>query len=270
MPLDKRNKYSNLILMCRNHHKIIDSQEKFYTVEYLHEWKSDHENWVKSQLNYDAAKVRDDEQYAAYVEEWQRLAHVQEWDGWSSWLLSNGQPIIYKDIDSDLLKLRSWLLNRIWPGRYPKLEAAFKNFRYVLIDLQDTFHKHCEPIWSDALTTKKFYKNGDYDDFDSEKYALLSLKFEHHVDLVEDLTLELTRAANLVCDEIRSHLIPNYRINEGHLFILTGPDASLHWKQGVVAYSDEERASSPPYPGLKAFMSARTDRDLNFGQGEPP
>jgi len=270
MLVEKRNKYSNLILLCRNHHKIVDAQEKRYTVELLHKWKSEHESWVQTQLAYDADKVRDDERYAAIVEEWQNLAHIHEWDSWSSWLLSSGQPILYRNVDADLSKLRTWLLNRVWPSRYPTLEAAFHNFRRVLSDLQNTFHKHTQPYGSDAFMTKKFYKEGDYDDYDQARYIELGRRFDHHVDLVEDLMLELTRAANLVCDEVRKHILRHYRLLEGHLFITTGPDETMSWKQAVVQYSQEERLASPPYPGLEPFMTARADRDMTFGKGPPP
>lgn len=270
MDLDKRNKYSNLILLCRNHHKIIDAQEKKYTVELLHTWKTDHEAWVRTQLTYDGDKIRDDERYATIVEEWQRLAHLDEWSGWTSWLVSNGQPTLYKDVDADLSKLRGWLLTRVWPGRYPSLEAAFNNFRRVLSDLQSTFHKHTQPFGDDALMTKKFYKEGDYDDYDEARYISLSAKFDHHVDLVEDLTLELTRAGNLVCDEVRTHILRQYRLIEGHLFVVRGPDESLSYKQMVVQYRGEERRADPPYPGLDAFMGTRATRDIAIGEGAPP
>jgi hypothetical protein len=41
MPLEQRNDYSNLILLCRKHHKVIDAQELTYSVEVLHQVKRD-------------------------------------------------------------------------------------------------------------------------------------------------------------------------------------------------------------------------------------
>ena len=40
---EERNEYSNLILMCPNHHTVIDDDEISYTVERLHEMKRGHE-----------------------------------------------------------------------------------------------------------------------------------------------------------------------------------------------------------------------------------
>lgn len=42
----ERNSYDNLILVCDNCHKVIDDQPNSYTVEKLHEIKSQHEKWV--------------------------------------------------------------------------------------------------------------------------------------------------------------------------------------------------------------------------------
>jgi HNH endonuclease len=121
MPLERRNSYANLILLCRNHHKVIDAQEGEYTVSGLHEMKAVHEAWVAAQLGFDAAKQRDDELYAGMIETWERLAHVDEWLDWGSRVLGGGQPSMRVEIDRDLRELRSWLLNRVWPRRYPSL-----------------------------------------------------------------------------------------------------------------------------------------------------
>ena len=42
----ERNSYGNLILVCNNCHKVIDDQPSTYSVERLHEIKSQHEKWV--------------------------------------------------------------------------------------------------------------------------------------------------------------------------------------------------------------------------------
>lgn len=44
------DKYENLILLCRIHHKIIDDQPNTYTVERLKKIKATHEKWVRDSL----------------------------------------------------------------------------------------------------------------------------------------------------------------------------------------------------------------------------
>ena len=40
---EELNSIDNLILLCKNHHAIVDSQPEFYTAERLRRWKSEHE-----------------------------------------------------------------------------------------------------------------------------------------------------------------------------------------------------------------------------------
>ena len=50
-PIDKINSYNNLILLCKNHHKMIDDQFETYTAKLLRIVKLNHEKWVKEKLN---------------------------------------------------------------------------------------------------------------------------------------------------------------------------------------------------------------------------
>jgi hypothetical protein len=268
MPVGQRNGYSNLILLCRKHHKVIDAQEHTYSVEVLHQMKRVHEAWVKQQLGFDEAKQFDDEQYAGIVDEWQRLAHVAEWRAWASWALSNGQPKMSAELDRDLSELRGWLLSRVWPDRYPELRDAFENFRRVLSDFQERFREHAdETRGGGSFTTRRFYK---IDEYNEERYSRLLKEFEFHVDLVEDLMLELTRAANLVADRIRQHLIRGYGLKTGRLVVEYGPLLDFSYRTVVVQYSSEERKEKLPYPGLAQFLARRAERDHSFGKGSEP
>lgn len=50
VPLEERNRAENLILLCNNHHQLIDSQPQTYTVEKLRAMKEAHEQWVEKML----------------------------------------------------------------------------------------------------------------------------------------------------------------------------------------------------------------------------
>lgn len=50
LSLQERNKYANLILLCNNHHEIVDSQENTWTVEKLLSMRVAHEEWVRTSL----------------------------------------------------------------------------------------------------------------------------------------------------------------------------------------------------------------------------
>ena len=265
---EERDHYGNLILLCRTHHAEIDGQPEAWSVERLTSIKSEHEKWVREQLpGYDADRQRDEEMYAAYIEEWRQRCDLDHWGDWGSFVLGGGQPQMTVAKDKELEDLRPWLLTRIWPNRYPALERAFVNFRLVLQDFQNTFREHAERPTPDDdwLMTVKFYQIRDWDE---ERYERLGRLYEFHVELVQDLFLELTRAANLVCDEVRATIFAAFQRDCGHLTAEWGPvlpDGS--WREAVIQYSREERAAAMPYPGLEAFKATRETRDRHFGHG---
>jgi hypothetical protein len=51
MPLKERDRAENLILLCNNHHQLVDSQPQTYSVERLFEMKTAHEQWVEKTLS---------------------------------------------------------------------------------------------------------------------------------------------------------------------------------------------------------------------------
>jgi hypothetical protein len=52
-----RDSYQNWILLCPNHHDIVDLQENTYTVEDLRKWKADHERKVARALAQQVVKI---------------------------------------------------------------------------------------------------------------------------------------------------------------------------------------------------------------------
>lgn len=257
----QRDKYANLILLCNIHHKVIDDQPATFSVDALMALKAEHEKWVREKLGFDDQKQQDDEVYAAYVEEWADRMQLDNWRGWASSLISYGQPALDHEMKTALEEIRPWLLSRIWPGRYPELESAFLNFRLVAQDLCAVFGEHAVKRGPDEWETEKFYR---IDEWNPERYRRLADKYHAHVALVEDLALELTRAANYVCDKVRRCLMRSYRINEGVVLIEGGPYMDLSMKTYRVEYRGAERTDRP-YPGLDAFKAVRFERDFCFG-----
>lgn len=274
VPPDQRNSYDNLILMCRNHHKIIDDPkfgERDYPVQKLQEIKRKHEAWVRNKLELDIDKQKDEENYAQIVDEWQNKCSIENWLNWTGAILHGDQPQMNNDLSDQLLEARSWLLNRVWPCRYPSLEAAFENFRLVLEDFHKLFLYHAE-LCGDTLLTKRFYRIREWNE---ERYQLLLQKYEDHVNLVGHLVLELTRAANLICDEIRLNLMHGYLREEGRLMVESGPylvESGPHGpdvieKKIIVQYSKNERRNGLLYSNLEKFQRNLSARDRHFGSG---
>jgi hypothetical protein len=265
---EQRDKYDNLILMCKVHHQLIDDQEKRYTVEILHQMKIKHIDWVNKNLSPDIDKQKDDDIYATYFEKWMELADIDNWKNWSSYILSNGQPSISAENLYKLQELDEYIFSRVWPMRYKQIEFAFKNFRLVLNDFINVFSKYKEPGGSQDykyFTTEKFYKR--LQEYNVEKHSVLAAKYDYHVDLVQDLMLELTGYANYVCDMIRKYFSSSFRIDKGAILIRSRPDMYLKWKTLRIEFESFDE-KSVYYQGLRKFMTDRENRNYHFGSGE--
>lgn len=262
---DQRDKYDNLVLMCNIHHKLIDDQPNNYTVEKLKKYKKAHEKNVREKLQSgDSKKQIDDELYSGYIDKFEKLAGISYWNEWTSWLFSRGQPQLYNARRSELDELRTWLLNRIWPNRYDAVEKAFENFRLILGDLLNTFDEYSEPFGPDSYITEKFYRRVGHENQQLRRKFVDA--YEDHCWLVEDLALELTRAANFLFDRVREHVSKTYRLEEGMLIVTAGMFEDNTYKDYKVQYKNDERVLIP-YPGLEEFKNkVRFKRDLFFGR----
>jgi hypothetical protein len=265
LTIDQRDRYENLILMCSEHHKIIDDHPRKFTIEILHQYKRNHEEWIKKSLKIDSKQQREDEVYATYIDEFVRLADIEHWTAWTSHLFGGDLPKIWVDQYNNLRALIQYILSRVWFNRYPSLENALYNFKSVCNDLLNVLDKHSETTENNEIMyTKKFYH---IDEWNPELYERLSEKYMYHVKLIEDLAMELTRASNYIFDKIRESLFSSFRIKEGVLLIERGPFMDLSWKTHRLEYRDNQRVEFP-YPGLRKFMEIRSsDRDWNCGEG---
>jgi len=260
----QRDNYDNLILMCSVHHKVIDDNPDIYTVDRLHYIKKNHESLVEQNLSIDNKKQKEDEVYASYIDQFLKLADIRNYTNWTSWLLSSDGPKMYKVQYEKLVQLSNYIIERVWHNRYPELENALLNFKDVLNDLLKVINKYSEEIGNgEQIWTRKFYKINYWDE---KQYNELLGKYIYHVNLVNDLTYELTRAANFLFDKVRQQLVPNFRIKEGVLLVKVRPSNDISLETHRLEYTLNERTNHP-YPGLLKFMDIRVTRDTYWGSG---
>ena len=84
---EELDRYGNLILLCANHHTMVDGQPETYSVEVLLGWKAAHEAWVESAT----ANVRGRVAWTAIVQEEGRridMSQMYETLGWENELAS--------------------------------------------------------------------------------------------------------------------------------------------------------------------------------------
>lgn len=259
---EERDQYNNLVLMCKIHHKLIDDQPETYPVQLLKEMKAAHEKWVRETLkDFNPAKQRDDEFYAECIERWVKDVDLDNWMDWTSrWIFMSHRPAIsYKQLDT-FEELDYWLLSRIWPKRYLELEAAFENFRRILLDLVSVHYRHStadeETVYS--VTDKSYHWSygSDHQRLNSEEEQRQEYNLHH--ELLGDLMLELTRAANYICDKIRQFIDPTFRRRVGAAIVAFNSGDFYRPE-----YQNNERVLYP-YPGLEQFNEVRKTRDLTF------
>lgn len=231
---EQRNKYDNLILLCNVHHKQVDDQPAHFTVQELKRLKLSHEEWVRSCLHPDARKQADDEKWAGYIDEWSQKARLDNWLAYTYWLLGP-TPAVNKEFFQQLSSLRTWLLSRVWPERYPDLRLALESFRIVVNDFINVFEEHSNrgTREGDLLRTVPFYKLRQPE---PEDYHRLLSQFEFHVDLIHDLVFEMTRAANYVCDLVREYVDQHFESKM--VYCLSSYESSLrciHYGWSIVA-----------------------------------
>lgn len=143
MTLEQRNLYGNLLLLCGHHHNIVDEHEGKWSVDALLKIKSDHESWVETTLSSSSkAELKKEELYAQYVDEWCEILDIDNWTAWSSFAVSNGQPVLGDEYIVKLKSVPKWTMSRIWPGTLPELEFAFINFARVANDFVEVFLRH--------------------------------------------------------------------------------------------------------------------------------
>ncbi len=259
----QRNAFENAILMCFDHHAMIDDHPDIYPVALLAAWKKEHEERFRHSGSFDGVLLADRARYAEYVDEWIRRGHIEEWTQWTSFLVGGDWPRLAVDMEDSLQQLSKWVFSRVWPGRYKQLEKAFTNFRLVLADLLRVFHQHSERS-GDQWQTVKFYRDEKW--LPEREFNQGLLRYEFHCDLITDLVLEFTRAANLICDCVREYIDPEFRIREGVLTIEMGPFLDFGWKTFRPEYKGRDRTDLP-YSNLKSFKAARHTRDISFGRG---
>ena len=233
--------YENVILLCPTHHRIIDDNPQKYTVDVLNKMKTEHEERVRRSLE-DKSEY-DDLYYESIVAYIEVMLDFDNWDAWTSFLLSADGPMCTDDMLDCIDIISHYILGRVWDGRYPKLENSIKTFRIILTDLLDVFYRHSESKQGWQFT-EKFYKIKPY----NYKIAhQLAEEYREHMRLVNNLVFEMTRAANQICDLTRKFVNNTYRRTEGKLIIYNK----------CPEYKEDEY-----YPGLEKFAKICRTRDV--------
>lgn len=236
----ERECYSNRILLCPTHHTEIDKDEDSYSIERLHQIKTEHEQWVEERLSMpDRWRQAEDEIYANLV---QSAADFCMFDDWATWTANLLMPRVRIQYQSDirLIKFVRCYLKAPLPGRHAGLESALETLYLTIEHLRRILHKNVE-LCDDWLRAVPFYKLEP----DTPAYHEDLARYEAWESEVHSCTIEASKAANWVADETRAHLNPLFYALEGRFEVCEGPFMSIDSVTWVPQFTEEERALQP-------------------------
>jgi nucleoside phosphorylase len=188
------------------------------------------------------------------VEEWAEIVDLVAWGHRTEGLFLSYQPRLPVRFVHALQTARSWLGSRVHPaGASSEVGDALTNFHRTVTAFLRVFDLDLDVDEHFAKVARFDRQHGA----SIQERMQLDRQYEHHVRVIQNLGLELTRAANLVCERARRDLDPMLRVKEGKVQVAVGPDGYLE----VVDFTEEEREQPIPFPeALDDFLDSLPSR----------
>ncbi|MCW5314627.1 hypothetical protein GTQ43_12630 [Nostoc sp. KVJ3] len=246
---EERDSYSNLILLCPNHHTIIDKNPKDFPVEKLHALKTEHELWVIQTLSQtgDLNKQARDIIYTTLIDAAVEHCHLSQWKQWTFGTLEPF-PRWSFELPEDFFQFRQKVLITDFPCTLIELERAIKTLSILLHKAARVFQQHCK-IQEDTngklfYDCDQFYKISQWN---PERYKRLSQEFDDWLEECHQLIIDATKAANWFREVVRRDINPMFFAAEGK-FTVTIPwsgDMGLSHTYLLPIYTQEEKDNLP-------------------------
>jgi hypothetical protein len=248
-PTEKIDSYENLILLCPTHHRLIDKKGGMgYTVESLRKMKVSHEAGQRAGKTHSQRRREEaDFRVLAMVEIWVKKSGLDDWDRFTGSLNAPIPRIQATTLDA-LVSESEWLTTRKWPDAYPAIRRAFRNYAWNLADVVAHVRISMDLI-DGREEIYEMYREHKHRLMTQAEYHQSSHQFQFNADVLYELSFELTKAANFVCDAVRFELDPLFRLEEGVVPLRVG-DGLFGNKVLAEEYSEEEVERYMPYVGL--------------------
>lgn len=248
MSNEEKDSYDNLIILCPNHHTLIDSDTATYTVERLKKIKFDHETLNAYELK---------PYHEQFIIEWDKLCNGREWEIFTSnFLYSTAYHISsyhYKLVNDFI----SFYRRRPNYFQIFSLDEAFASYTNALCDFISIFNQHYDNYGNDGFRFRKFYHDYNYPERDE-----VFKRYDKMTTDLANLIVEMTRNVNLIIDRIEYNIIPKYSKTHGYV-CLDNRGLALNNNgqlvKGVIApfrYSDTVASMGKPYQGVDDLNQA--------------
>lgn len=241
---EERDSYHNLILLCPNHHTLIDKNPDDYTVEKLHLFKDQHEYWVEHTLSKskDSIKTAQSVIYADLIDATVEACQLNAWDKWASRALSTNMNWD-EDAHERLFKFFNKILGAVWPNTFPELECSLKRLTYFIYNGIQTFMEHCDTSKTNdkVLVEERFYRSRGWIEDDDEYHRLVN-EYNVWVKECNDNIVNATKAANWFAEVVRRDINPLFFATKGKFFVIMGPFDHLEFRSYFFEFTPEEKA----------------------------
>jgi hypothetical protein len=241
LSVNERDSYHNLILLCPNHHTLIDKNSKDYPIEKLHMFKSQHEYWVESTLSesHDTKAKASDIIYAHLIDFTVEGCSFSVWEKWISALYSTSHTIT-EDTYDKALNYTLKMYTAVWPGKLPELESSMKFFAETMNIMLNFYMKNSErsKTKEGRFVEDRSYKRQWHSE---ERFRELLNRHERWERYLEDLIIEVLKAANWLAELVRRDLNPLFMATDGKFSLIWGPDDNLSFHTIAPEYSADEK-----------------------------
>lgn len=239
----ERNSYFNLILLCPNHHTLIDKDPDDYTIEKLHYFKDQHEYFVEHKFSEskDSLKTAQSIIYADLIDATVEACQLDSWTKWASRAVSTNMNWD-EDSHNRLFDFYNKMIGAIWPKTFPELECALKKLTYEIWQAINTFVEHCNSSKTKdgILVEERFYKSRGWIE-DNNEYQELFKEYEAWQSSCQNHVIEATKAVNWLADVVRRDINPLFFATKGKFFVIMGPFGAGAFRSYFFEYTEREK-----------------------------
>ncbi len=211
LTLDERNRYPNLVLLCKPHHEMIDQSFSAWPIERLHQVKADHEVWVETCLVM-ATNVM----LEVYTDLIMSATSSLCLESWATVSDNAVRGLSSEKIINGIYSFAERVFRANWPDALPELRAAIEN-------LSQRAHACAEHYMTLAIDRgnghymeDRAWKTTMWSQAEYARFEARSTKWRRrHADLLCDFVVAL----NVYAEAVRQYLKPRYFIYEGRFAV---------------------------------------------------
>lgn len=241
LPIEDRNSYTNIILLCPNHHTEIDKNEADWSIEKLYTAKINHELWVQQTLaEYsDSKKVVAETICASIIDKTVQQCRLDDWNNWTFGALSADSqwPI---DLPDQFARYCQDIVAAVWPAGFDELKRATTTLAFSVHHAAQVFLEHAIQR-GDTYWCYRFYRGDGWNpnyDRDVRLFEEWQSECQKHIYLS-------TKAANWFADVVRRDINPLFFAVKGKFVVTEGPDFNLKINTRLLEFTEEEKQRYP-------------------------